>query len=68
MIHHHVQQLREILTQPTDTMVLDFQRTIIDHVTNNLDDLWEKQGGTDVLKSFRYENDDPRDFRGRLVT
>ena len=33
---------------------------IIDHVTNNLDYLWDKYLGTDVLKSFRDENDGPR--------
>ena len=62
----HVRQLRVILTlQAADTMVLDFQRTV-DHVTNDLDDLREKYLGTDVLKTFRDENGDPKVFRDHI--
>ena len=65
----HVQQLRVLLNsetlQPTDTMVLDFQRAL-EHVTNNLDDLREKHLGTAVVKNFRAENGDLRDFRGHI--
>ena len=52
----HIQQLRSYIhheqLQPSDSLVLDFQRAL-DHLENSLDDLREKYVNTRVVKNFR---------------
>ena len=61
----HIQQLRSYIDneklQPSDSLVLDFQRAL-DHLENSLEDLRSKYLNTRVLKNF--EDEDTGEVRG----
>ena len=68
----HLQQLRNYIDvenlQPTDSLVLDFQRAL-DHVENSLDDLRRKYLNTPILKNFQDDSiDSVRGYKGSIVS
>ena len=68
----HIQQLRSYIDseklQPSDSLVLDFQRAL-DHLENSLEDLRVKYLNTRVVKNFKDDNTgEVRGFSGSVTS